>query len=286
MKRFTILLLTLGTLFGAVGADADTSGLARWLYDIGKKMPHSAAPGETQEQYLERLSGMTKSVAIAMKPYANGQGWTTTELSLAELELWNAETLFDQRIHAGLEHPKWTQDSGRAKCMGQIHVSLLVPQEQWEKLVGTDEGATQLCADATARVLVAQARNCGVWAGQRADRNKVAKVFAAYASGGKCVPEERDYSRADKWNAFIARRPDRSPIHGFRRAGPGEITPEEIEAARRMSADLGKEPSVHVGSTSLEFGSGPAKYQLLVEKHADNKVGVSVFLKEAIQTGR
>jgi hypothetical protein len=285
MKRFTILLLTLATLFGAVSADADTSGLSRWLYSIAEKMPHSAAPGETLEQYKERLAGMTKAVAVSMKPYANGQGWTTTELGLMVLEVWNAETLFDQRIHAGLEHPKWTQDSGRAKCMGQIHVSVLVPQEQWEKTVGTDEGATQLCADATARVVVAQARNCGVWAGQRADRNKVAKVFAAYASGGACVPTERDYARADKWNSFIARRPDRSPIRGFRRAGAGELTPEAVEEARRMAADLGKEPSVHVGSTSLEFGSGPAKYQLLVEKHADNKVGVSIFLKEA-QAGR
>ena len=285
MKRFTVLLLTLAALFGAVGAEADSSGLSRWLYSIAEKMPHSAAPGETPEQYKERLAGMTKSVAISMKPYANGQGWTTTELGLMVLEIWNAETLFDQRIHAGLDHPKWTQDSGRAKCMGQIHVSVLVPQDQWEKTVGTDEGATQLCADATARVVVAQARNCGVWAGQRADRNKVAKVFAAYANGGLCVPQERDFARADKWNSFIARRPDRSPIRGFRRASPGELTPEAVEEARRMAADIGKEPSVHVGSTSLEFGSGAAKYQLLVEKHADNKVGVSIFLKEA-QAGR
>ena len=285
MKRFTILLLTLATLFGAVGADADTSGLSRWLYSIAEKMPHSAAPGETLEQYKERLAGMTKAVAVSMKPYANGQGWTTTELGLMVLEVWNAETLFDQRIHAGLDHPKWTQDSGRARCMGQIHVSVLVPQEQWEKTVGTDEGATQLCADATARVVVAQARNCGVWAGQRADRNKVAKVFAAYASGGACVPTERDYARADKWNSFIARRPDRSPIPGYRRAYPQEIPADILSSARGIASEIGKYPEIVPGFKRTEHGRDGHVYVSLVEKHAEGKIGVSVFLEER-PTGR
>lgn len=286
MKRFTILLITLATLLGAVEADADTSGLSRWLLEIARKMPHSAAPGETHEQYLERLNGMTKAVAISMKPYSNAQGWTTTELGLMVLEVWNAETLFDQRIHAGLDHPKWTQDSGRAKCMGQIHVSVLVPQEEWEKTVGTDEGATQLCADATARVLVAQARNCGVWAGQRADRNKVAKVFAAYASGGACVPTERDYARADKWNSFIARRPDRSPIRGYHRAGPKEIPQDILSSARGIASEIGKYPEIVPGFKRTEYGNDGRSFVSLVEKHADKRIGVSVFVEDVAQTGR
>lgn len=279
--------LALAIVLVAGSSPATTSDhLATWLYETAKKMPHSSAPGETPEDYQARLKGMVKALAISTEPYADAQGWTRTELSLAELELWNAETLFDQRVHAGLEHPKWTQDNGKAHCFGQIHVSQLVPQEEWEKTVGTSDGATQACADATARIWVAQARQCGVWSGQRADRNKVAKVFAAYATGGNCTPQERDWARADKWVAAIALRPDhaKKELPGYRRVGQREV-PEDV----RMSADgivdmlsfsQPKEQRPRVGDTFTPSDPRFSNYKLLVEKHAEGKTGVSVFVKE------
>ena len=275
--RIRALWLFLVIVFTAGSVPATSPDrLAEWLYATAKKLPHSAAPGETPEAYDDRLRGMMRAVAASTKPYANGQGWTATELALAEVETWHGETLFDQRIHAGLAHPKWNSDQGRAKCFGQIHISVLVPKDQWEQLVGTDAESTQMCADATARMLVAMARQCGVWSGQRADRTKVAKVFAAYASGGKCVPQERDWARADKWNAAISQRPDRSPVRGFRRAGLGELNDLVLEESNRIVSMLGLSPDVKPG-TVFEFGPS---YKLLVEKHTNQKIGVSVFVKE------
>jgi hypothetical protein len=280
-----VLVLAIVLVAGSSPATS-SDHLATWLYETAKKMPHSSAPGETPEDYQARLKGMARALANSTEPYADAQGWTRTELSLAELELWNAETLFDQRVHAGLEHPKWTQDNGKAHCFGQIHISQLVPQEEWEKTVGTSDGATQACANATARIWVAQARQCGVWSGQRADRNKVAKVFAAYATGGNCTPQERDWARADKWIAAIALRPDheKKTLPGYRRVGAREV-PEDV----RMSADgivdtlsnvWPKENRAHLGDTFTPENPKFANYKLLVEKHADGKIGVSVFLKE------
>lgn len=277
-RRIIALLLSLTLVLGIHAAAADQrSGLERWLFATANKLEHSSAPGETREDYEQRLGGMSAALARATKPYANGLGWTTTELGLAMLTLWHAETLFDQRVHAGMQHPKWTQDKGRARCLGQIHVSLLVPQSEWERLVGTDEGATQMCADATARIWVAQARQCGVWYGQRADRNKVAKVFAAYASGGNCRPGERDWARADKWLAGIAQRPDRSPVKGYRRAAPAEIPSNVKEDARTLATELAPPGGHKVGAQFPVWGS----FLLLVEKHAEGKIGVSVLMKES-----
>ena len=42
-------------------------------------------------------------------------------------------------------------------------------------------------------------------------------------------------------------------------------------------------PQVKPGAT---YESADPAYKLLVEKHADNKIGVSVFLKEVAQAGR
>jgi hypothetical protein len=275
MKRITILLLALATALVALEAPATSPNkLAAWLYATAEKLPHSAAPGEEREQYKQRLDGMTTSLAVATKPYADGRAWTASELSLAMLMLWHGETLFDQRIHAGVEHPKWTQDAGKARCLGQIHISQLVPEEEWNRLVGTSEGATQLCADATARIWVAMARQCGVWSGQRAERTKVAKVFAAYATGGNCTPGERDWARADKWNAAIALRPDRGPVKGYRRAMPSEFSPEAVSLVAGLNA------------VSSEFKIGTkektsdGRFLALVENHAQGKIGVSVFVKE------
>jgi hypothetical protein len=274
MKRITVLLALAIALVAFEATATSPNKLAVWLYATAEKMPHSSAPGETRAEYKMRLQGMTTALAHATEPYANGQAWTATEFSLAMLELWHAETLFDERVQAGVKHPKWTQDNGKAHCFGQIHVSQLVPEEEWNKMVGTADEAIELCAAATARIWVAQARQCGVWSGQRADRAKVAKVFAAYATGGNCRPSERDWARADKWNAAIALRPDRSPVKGYRRALPSEFSDEAVSLIAGLSAASDK---FKLG-TKEETSDG--RFLALVENHAEGKIGVSVLVKE------
>jgi hypothetical protein len=250
MKRITVLLALAIALVAFEATATSPNKLAVWLYATAEKMPHSSAPGETRAEYKMRLQGMTTALAHATEPYANGQAWTATEFSLAMLELWHAETLFDERVQAGVKHPKWTQDNGKAHCFGQIHVSQLVPEEEWNKMVGTADEAIELCAAATARIWVAQARQCGVWSGQRADRAKVAKVFA------------------------IALRPDRSPVKGYRRALPSEFSDEAVSLIAGLSAASDK---FKLG-TKEETSDG--RFLALVENHAEGKIGVSVLVKE------
>lgn len=263
-----------------------TAVVAAWLAAELSHLPGSHAPGETREEYLNRAKEIATALAEEAVPYANGTGWSATELAAAGAVIWYSETLLDKRVHAGEQHPIWTQDNGLAKCGFQLHVSGIVPQDVWERLVGLGADSTHLCAQYGLRVVVAQARQCGVFSGLRADRNRVAKTFASFATGGKCVPTDRDWQRADLWVRMMIARPDHSKktLPGYRRVGPREV-PEDV----RMSADglVGmlspvwpKENRARVGDTYTPNDPRFSNYKLLVEKHAEGKVGVSVFIKE------
>lgn len=254
-----------------------TAVVAAWLFAEAMKLPHTTAPGETHDDYTNRIRNITGRAAEEATPYADGRGWTSTELAALEVIVWNGESLFDARIHAGEPHPTWTQDHGLARCGMQIHAGGLVPETEWQKLAGTDEDSTRMCAKYGARVLVAMARQCGVWNGVRADRNRVAKTLAAYASGGNCMPGDRDWQRADRWLKIMATRPDRSPVDGFRRAAPAEVPPAVLDRARWLSAQIGQ--GATVGSTS-NLKDGSKTYKLIVEHHAEGKTGVSVLVAE------
>jgi len=244
--------------------------LTQWLYSTALEFEYSAAPGETRPQYLARLETISESAATAALEYADGTGWTASELGLAIMILWNEETRFDERVHAGTGHPVWHEDHGQAKCLGQIHASLVIPEEEWEMLTGTDAGRTLLCARATAKVFVSKARNCGVWSGQRATEDKVSRVYASYGSGGACVKTDSSDKRAAKWQARIAKRPDQAPVKGYRRILPSEV-PDEVRAAAREL--IGASPKL---GARVELGN----YLLFVEHHANAKTGVSVLLRK------
>lgn len=277
-KVCLLVALCLVVALVAVRAEATREApLAAWLFATAKELPRSHAPGETETAEAIRLERISRAYAFATLPYANGHGWTASELGMALLILADEETRLDERIHAGGEHPVWTQDHGLAKCLGQLHVSKLVPQSLWAKLGGTDEDATRRCAEATALVWVAVAKNCGVWLGARADRNRVAEAFMAYGSGGKCKPDERAWSRADKWLARMQKRPDRSPIPGYRRAMPSEVEVGVAEEAEAMRGEIhGKEDVGEVRTKPI----GEHTWAFRVEAHEDGKVGVSVLVAE------
>lgn len=282
-----LLACVLAALFASTAAYAiKTSVVSQWLSTELLKLPGSHAPGETREEYQERVRQIATALAEEATPFANGTGWSSTEIAAAGAVIWYGETLFDRRIQLGEGHPVWTEDSHLAKCGMQLHASGLVPQDVWGRLVGVGTEPLHLCAQYGLRVVVAQARQCGVFLGVRADRTRVAKMLASYASGGKCVPGDRDWQRADAWLKMMATRPDheKKQLPGYRRAGAAEV-PAEV---RRMAEGLvdtmsplwPPENRPKIGATSTPSDPRFASYKLLVEKHAEGKVGVSVFVKE------
>lgn len=256
--------------------------VAAWLAAELVKLPGSRAPGETREDYVDRVRQVAEAEAEEAAPFANGSGWTSTEIAAAGAVIWYSETLFDKRIHAGEAHPVWTQDHGLARCGMQLHTSGIVPQDVWEKLAGLGKDSTHLCAQYGLRVVIAQAKQCGVFMGQRADRRRVAETFASYASGGKCKPTDRDWQRADLWLKIMATRPDHEKklLPGFRRVGPSEVPQKILDSARGIVSEIGKQPEIVPGFRRTEHGPDGRVYVSLVEKHAEGKVGVSVFVKE------
>lgn len=251
--------------------------VATWLLGHLQAMPYSHAPEETPDQHHELDVALSTALAEEATPYATGQGWSSTELSAAGTILIDEESRRDRRVLAGEKHPHWTQDHGLSRCGFQLRASGLVPQDVWAKLPGTDTDSLHLCVKYGLRVLVAEARQCGVWNGFSANRERVARAFMAYASGGNCKPTEAMWARADKWVKLMADRPDRSPVKGYRRAAPNDITGGMKVFATDLKSKLGKVPELVPGKV---VRSGSEQYVAVIERHAEGKLGVSVLVKE------
>ncbi len=85
----------------------------------------------------------------------------------------------------------------------------------------------------------------------------------------------------------MAHRPDHSKkeLPGYRRAGPKEVPKDvKIEAdgiIDTLSWDTPKGTRTSwIGETFTPSDPALASYKLLIEKHAEGKIGVSVFVKE------
>jgi hypothetical protein len=255
------------------------SHLAAGLVAAALAIPHSLAPGETKEDRDPRVVRIAESAWEAAAPFADGRGWTRFETALATIVLQGNESGgFDLRIHAGEVHPIWTQDHGLARCLGQHHVSLLVPAEDWARLAGVDEDATLRCARATTKVLLAHAKLCGVYLGRHATREAIAQTFAAYGSGGHCKPDDEDYRRAKQWESYMAKYGDKPDVPGYRRARPEEVPRVVKDVAKEYLALADRE---HLGTlrAAPEFAGGE-RFKIRIERHAEGKIGVSIFVKE------
>jgi hypothetical protein len=169
---------------------------------------------ETPEQYRERLVMISEviadeaSLAAAGKPvweFSNGEtvSWTlgAQALAAAALTVWYGETKFSFDLHV---HGKsrWGQDRGKAHCMGQLHVSKLVPKPEWESTVGATRAATRNCARATMRVLAVHVQRCGV-DGPTADA--FARVFFAYGSGQGCGRNLQSVNRGRRFVHLLSK---------------------------------------------------------------------------------
>jgi hypothetical protein len=149
---------------------------------------------ESLVEYRTRLDTIAEAVALEAE-LVTGSVLGPRELAAATLTVWYGETKFAYEVHA-LGQSRWSQDLGHARCLGQIHVSGLVPRSEWDQLVGKDIAATRNCARATLRVLSAMARYCSV---RSATRSGLERVFGAYGSGRGCAVTEQSRERARRW---------------------------------------------------------------------------------------
>jgi hypothetical protein len=153
---------------------------------------------ETKEQYRARVEVIAEAVAIEA---ADARGWTwgTRALAMAALTLMYNESRFKLPVHSG----DLLGDRGRASCLGQIHVSGLVPKSEWLELTGVDLASTRRCARATIRLLVVQYRSCGLH--RRAmSVDAMASVFAKYATGTSCRAGGGSFARAREWQRLMS----------------------------------------------------------------------------------
>jgi len=133
--------------------------------------PGSDADGalESSDDYVRRVATSVRALSDVTLGYdSKGRArtvppdwrWGRKTLVAAVLAHWYEESRFALEVHAGTKHPVWTQDVGKAKCLGQLQVGL-VPTHEWERLAGIDYESSKRCAIWTARALTRMALHCG-----------------------------------------------------------------------------------------------------------------------------
>jgi hypothetical protein len=154
---------------------------------------------ETLEQYRARVDVIASAISTEANQ-APGWGWGSRALAFAALTIMYNESGFALSVHTGEK----LGDRGRASCLGQVHMSGMVPKHEWARLTGVDTESTRRCARATIRYLVAQHRGCKLHT-RPLDLSNMARVFTAYATGGSCVPGKVGLIRAREWNKLMTR---------------------------------------------------------------------------------
>jgi len=155
---------------------------------------YADGPPESRQQYEARVETIAEAIAVET---ARTPVWTQKRMAATVFFVFYLESRFAYEVHAGTKHPVWTQDDGQARCMGQLHISGIVPSHEWERLAGTDLDATRRCVAATMHVLAAQARRC---AGA-----PLAGVLGAYGRGSGCHATESSVDRARRVESLLAR---------------------------------------------------------------------------------
>lgn len=174
--------------------------LALWLRAF--TAPWQVAPTtETPEQLDARLDRIHFAVAAEAAAFARSTLLTPEQLAAATLVIWHGESRFGPIVHAGGVN-EWGSDRGKARCLGQLHSSRLLPRAEWEQLGGTDTAATRRCARATMRVF-----NSMLWLCE----GDLTGAFSAYATGRGCAHIELGRARARKmqllsWRLVAAKR--------------------------------------------------------------------------------
>lgn len=149
------------------------------------------APAQAPDRVETILDAAHASASVA-----RGWRWSTADLeALIDATTYEEGDHWSEAVHAGTR----TGDHGLARCLGQVHVGLLVPAAEWRTLAGVDASATRRCTDAVARVLVA----CSTCAPRGPiSEASVARIVAAYATGRTCRASSSWWRRARLWRRF------------------------------------------------------------------------------------
>jgi len=93
--------------------------------------------------------------------------------------------------------PIGSQDSGKARCLGQLHhIKSWWTEDEWRALAGRNHEATERCAKATLRAFWYHAERCKLrrdipkakrWRGMLS-LDEVAILMGAYGTGTTCKP--------------------------------------------------------------------------------------------------
>lgn len=172
-----------------------------WARLASGAMPwYADGPGpETPSEYRARVAVV---VAGARAAVADVYGWADERTQLgwtaAILAKWDAESgRFRLEVHSG----EVTGDGGRARCLGQLHPSRLVPRDEWLATTGTGRAATTRCARATLRYLRGAVGTCG--GGLTVEG--LSRAYALYGTGSSCEPTEWSRRRALRWAGLVER---------------------------------------------------------------------------------
>ena len=126
------------------------------------------------------------------------------------LTIERSESGLDYFVHAGEESHLGTQDSGRARCLGQVQTwegNTLLTKEEHESLSGVDYDSTLRCANAIHEYLWYHAVRCRVrvkgrrfskWVNHHRMSDYEAQRLMAYYAKGTCTP--RFASKAERQN--------------------------------------------------------------------------------------
>ena len=209
--------------------------------------PPGANP-ETQEHYENRVARIAVAIAEEAEQ-APGWSWGARPLAFAALTVMYKESHFALAVHSGEK----LGDEGRAACLGQLHVSGLVPRHEWMELTGVDVAATRRCARATMRLLAVQHRGCRMRR-QSPTIGNMSQIFAAYGSGGSCKPTSSSTARARTW-------------YWLMEGGHGRATKlgsaDRARSVRPQSGDRKRDPSACVLARFEHYSSSRAEIEPL-----------------------
>jgi len=156
----------------------------------------SLPPSSTPESVQDR-SARLGTVAEAIDSVAR-----SPEEAAALIVIGYEESRLDPLVHAGLPHPIWTQDRGRARSLWQLHRSGLV--RDWDTIAGTDLDATTRAARDALRVLRSAAYLCN--RSSLLTVSDAERAIAAYGNGsGNCRPTVASRHRAQMWERIRRR---------------------------------------------------------------------------------
>lgn len=161
---------------------------------------------ESVSQYYDRLDTIAEAIVIETSPENRHHlwGWDQESLAFAVLSTWYYESRFDLRVHEGSKHPRYSQDNGFAKCMGQIHIGI-VSKSEWYQLPGTDLESTRKCAKATIKVLSRWFYRCG-YKNKKPNRGRMMSMFGGYKTGRGCWSDKNSSKRATLWSDLYRRK--------------------------------------------------------------------------------